>query len=236
MIVFVTPAYQRYELTNICLEQRALLCTELKPATCVVVADDANLGLAYRWGFHTVEQNNEYLGRRFSDGIEYAYKVLEADYVVPIGSDSWVHASYFKDLMPDQFRSSHLQQAYSPDGTQSIDLYVEERRQPGGVWPFVIPKTMLVASNGRPCRYEIQQGCDYDTYTGLGKPEPVYVDLFPAQYTSFKSVAIQKSQYHKVAVVHGQSQKARNGTEVFEHLAQYYPQHLVAALQRYYGQ
>ena len=87
-IWFVTPSWQRYDLSAVCFDQRLDVIRTLAEhgieAHCVVVADDENLDLARERGFATVEQDNEWLGRRFNDGIEYACR-NGASRVVPIG-------------------------------------------------------------------------------------------------------------------------------------------------------
>src|ERR1051325_10020747 len=94
---FVTPAWQRYELSAVCFDQRLLVMDALRAAgveaQCVVVADDENLDLARERGFARVEQDNEWLRRRFNDGIEYA-AYQGATRIVPIGSDSWIDPDY----------------------------------------------------------------------------------------------------------------------------------------------
>jgi hypothetical protein len=103
LIYFVTPAWQRYELSEVCFEQRKRVIDRLNgygiEAHCVVVADDANIDIALSAGFEIVEQDNEWLGRRFNDGIEYAAR-QGAEWIVPIGSDSWIDLAYFLPL-PD---------------------------------------------------------------------------------------------------------------------------------------
>lgn len=54
-VLFVTPAWKRYELTRLCLWQRRLACDSLFEAgiyaTSVVIADDDNLDIAREFGF-----------------------------------------------------------------------------------------------------------------------------------------------------------------------------------------
>ena len=96
---FVTPAWQRYELTAVCLRQRQWVIEQLADhgieARCVVVADDENLDIARALGFDVVEQRNDRgLGRKFNDGYEHAARA-GATWIVPIGSDSWIDPRYF---------------------------------------------------------------------------------------------------------------------------------------------
>ena len=87
---FVVPAHGRYELTRICLEQLRRTCDALPyDATAVVVAEDQNLYTAADLGFATVHRDNDFLARKFNDGIQLAcdpnYNPEPADYVVPFG-------------------------------------------------------------------------------------------------------------------------------------------------------
>ena len=95
---FVTPAWRRFALSAVCFEQRRRVIDELAAhgieAHCVVVADDRNLALAREAGFETVKRDNRWLGSRFNDGIEYA-GLHGAEWIVPIGSDSWIDPAYF---------------------------------------------------------------------------------------------------------------------------------------------
>lgn len=70
------PAHGRLELASICLRQLRRTCDALTvngiEATAVVVADDENLDAARALGFGTVERDNQFVSRRFNDGIEMA--------------------------------------------------------------------------------------------------------------------------------------------------------------------
>lgn len=100
-IWFVTPAWQRYELSELCFDQRRHVIDSLAEqgiaAKCVVIADDGNLDLARDRGFEVVAQDNQWLGRKFNDGMEYAFR-NGASRVVPIGSDSWIDPAYFMPM------------------------------------------------------------------------------------------------------------------------------------------
>ena len=234
-IVFVTPAFERYELSDICFAQHRLAHIQLGDATSVVVADDHNIDIAKSFGFWTIREDNEYLGRRFNAGIEFAYKELKADYIVPIGSDSWIDYHYFEGLSPNIFRSATLQTIFSPDGKERSDLKVRPALQPGGVGPFVIPRAMLHKSNGRPCKDRLYNSCDLHTYLGLGEPEPEYLNLHPWQYTSFKSdphTQPQISYYHRQIVKHA---IYTTRDKPFDVLADYFPYKLIQRIKRLYG-
>src|ERR1035437_1174260 len=95
---FVTPAWGRFEIVAVCLEQRARVIAELAAdgieAHQVVIADDENLDIARALGADVVESPNV-VARKFNDGMEYAGK-HGADWIVPIGSDSWIATDYLR--------------------------------------------------------------------------------------------------------------------------------------------
>jgi len=93
--MFVMPVFGRLELTKLCMDQLRWTCDaisvgELHANAIVVGHEEELLEHARELGFWTVHQENEPLGRKFNDGIEAAH-VAGADYVVPCGSDNWVH-------------------------------------------------------------------------------------------------------------------------------------------------
>lgn len=181
---FVTPAWRRFALSAVCFEQRRRVIGELADhgieARCVVVADDENLDLARAAGFDTVERDNDYLGRRFNDGIEYACQ-QGADYVVPIGSDSWIDAAYLHPL-PAQGRA-RTSRMYAAVTVDRIALLSVER---GGAGPYIIPRHALEQSRFRPSKDLIPRGVDASTIAGLGPVKWEYLDVDPLQYIGFR--------------------------------------------------
>ena len=147
---FVTPAWKRYEMTALCLEQRQRVIAELAKhdieAYQVVIADDENLDIARALGCATVERNNEMVGRKFNDGMEYA-GTHGAEWIVPIGSDSWIDPAYFLDL-PD-LRYTRTSTAYCTVTADSLaELKVASGDYSAG--PFVFHRRLLKHSGFRP--------------------------------------------------------------------------------------
>lgn len=182
---FVVPAWQRYELTKVCLEQKLSVIDHLlqKDIDCslVLVADDANLDIAKSLDFHTVVQNNDWLGRKFNDGIEYAAN-HGADWIVPIGSDSWIHPSFFDKLPPDdKVMTSRLYTAVKRDKMAKLKI-----TSVGGVGPYVLPYSILQPLSFRPVQDKIKRGIDRSTRKSLGDVEWVNNDLFHLQYVGFR--------------------------------------------------
>ena len=161
---FVTPAWQRFELTRICLEQRRQVCDELLErfgleATCVVVADDENLNLAEEFGFETVERDNQWLGQKFNDGYEAA-ALAGADYVYAIGSDSWIDPDYFAELPGlGEVRMSRFVSIVRSDGRERMDLDVV---YPSGGYgaAAIVPVQLFAARGYRPCKERISSGME----------------------------------------------------------------------------
>lgn len=209
MLWFVSPAWRRFDVTRLALEQRAHLCGVLAArgidAQGVVVADDDNLDIAREHGFETVEQNNDYLGRRFNDGIEYACNEGGATVVVLIGSDDWAHESVF-DRLPVENPDPPVPTAEEPSVSWReapeivagrtitlVDLLTGRlarcRRDRGnGTIPWLIHRAALEPSAFRPIRETQQIGTDQALVSGLGiRPQWVYTDPHDLARVDFKS-------------------------------------------------
>jgi hypothetical protein len=180
---FVTPAWQRYDLSAICFDQRLDVIRTLAAAgieaRCVVIADDENLDLARQRGFDVVEQNNDWLGRKFNDGIEYACR-NGASRVIPIGSDSWIDPAYFLPLThKSRTRTSGLYAVVTAD--RMAELYITDEK---GVGPYVIARDALRSANFRPAK-------DADPWPILARHYPVDLVL--------RARAVMASQARKAA-------------------------------------
>lgn len=185
-IWFVTPAYQRFDVVAICLEQRRRVIAALAGAEiegrCVVVADDENLDIARGLGFDVVEQNNDWLGRRFNDGKEYAGR-HGADWIVPIGSDDWIDPFYLMPLPTvGRTRTSHY---YAPvEPTRLAELWVESI----GAGPRMYHRRLLEPVGFRPSADEINRNTDHNAWLGMPRvPHLEWRDLHPLQYVGFRA-------------------------------------------------
>ncbi len=181
---FVTPAWQRYALSAVCFEQRALVMDELEQAGVearqVVIADDENLDIARGLGFETIEQNNDWLGRRFNDGTEYAAK-HGAEWIVPIGSDSWIDPAYFLPL-PQRLltRTSKLYAVVTEDRLASLSV--------GGTraGPYMFNRRQLERTKFRPSADKISRNIDHTTIRNVGRVRWEERDLHDLQYIGFR--------------------------------------------------
>ena len=186
---FMSPAWQRFELSAVCFEQRRRSMDVLEAAgieaRCVIVADDENLDIARGLGFDVVEQDNEWLGRKVNDGFEYAFK-HGADYIVPIGSDSWLDPEFLLPLhSPRVVRTSRF---YAP---VEIDRLAElSVTGMNGAGPHVWPRRYLERSGFRPIvAQQINRNLDSSTIRGIASRTPItweWRDLYPLQYVGFR--------------------------------------------------
>jgi len=181
----VTPAWQRFDLSAVCFEQHRRVIDTLArhgiEAHQVVVADDANLDIARGLGFDVVERDNEWLGRKFNDGMEYA-GLHGADWIVPIGSDSWIDPAYFLPLpRPSLTRTS-------PNYcVVEADRMAELRVGRNGAGPYVFHRSLLAPKGFRPAEDELAKGIDGSTIRGITRPivwRPL--TLHPFQYVGFR--------------------------------------------------
>jgi hypothetical protein len=228
VIWFVTPAFQRFELTRVCLEQRRraidFLAERGVAAQCVVVADDQNADTAKELGFAVVRRRNYALGKRFNDGIEYAAR-NGAEWIVPIGSDSFIDPAYLFPLPADHvMRSSTLYAIAEPERLGRLRI-----RSAHGVGPYMIPRSHLPPSM-RPAANYLNRGIDGSTLRGLTHGWTVEkVDLHPWQYIGFRretgrsEAHPQMNSYNKLYGRLGVGEEY----EVAERLSEYYPPELV---------
>ncbi len=219
---FVTPAYQRYELSAICFEQRARVIETLADAGieahCVVVADDENLALARGLGFDTFTQDNEWLGRKFNDGIEYAAQ-HGASRIVPIGSDSWIDPAYFLPLVPESNTlTSPLYCVVTAD--RLAEISVDDAK---GAGPYVFNRHALRSARFRPAKDEISHGVDGSTVRGIRyQIRWKQRNLHPFQYVGFRGQP-HITSYESLMATWG----VREHTNPWAILAQHYPSDLV---------
>lgn len=218
---FVTPAWQRFDLTRVVLEQRRRILDWLSErdveAYQVVVADDQNADLAESLGFDAVRSPNYALGRRFNDGIEYAAR-HGAECIVPIGSDSFLDPAYLFPLPAEHvLRSSTLYAVAEAERIGRLSV-----RRGVGVGPYMIPSAHLPKSR-RPADDFRKRGIDGSTIRGLRRGwRTEFVDLHPWQYVGFRSHP-QMNSYDKLYGRLGVGEEYN----VAEVLAEHYPADLV---------
>jgi glycosyltransferase involved in cell wall biosynthesis len=221
VIFFVTPAWQRFELTRVVLAQRRRIIDFLAErdveARCVVIADDLNADIAESHGFDVLRNRNYALGRRFNDGIQYAAQ-QGAEWIVPIGSDSFLDPAYLFPLPAEGvMRSSTLYAIAEPGRLGRLRV-----ARSIGVGPYMIPRAYLPTSQ-RPADEHRKRGIDSSTIRGLKRGwKREWVDLHPWQYVGWRSYP-QMNSYDKLYERIGVGQES----EVAERLSEHYPSDLV---------
>ena len=226
-LYFVTPAFQRYELAAVCFDQWKQIAASLAAhdveLRVVVVSDDENLDLARATGFDTVERDNDWLGRRFNDGIEYACR-NGADWVAPVGSDSWIMPEYLYPLPEtDQSRRGRLLTVVKSD--RLAELYVTNI----GVGPYMYHRSQLEHCDFRPSDEKIRRGVDTSTWLGVLQGGVIEWDernVSQYQHVSFRAKP-HLTKYTRLWAAYGQ----RESYQPWEILREHFPADLVARAQ-----
>lgn len=205
----------------------------------MIVADDDNLDIAAEFGFETVEQSNEHLGRKFNDGIERAFSE-GADVVVLIGSDDWLHVSAF-DRMPADYCEPRWPSDDEPvvvmssgpevvAGTEIalvdlVDGRLRRCRSRGryGTIPWLINRKALERCGGRPLPDHQGKGIDGRLAVGLNRPRFVFHDPHPLARVDFKS----DTNLNSFDVISGAIGYGDVETDPWPLLAELYPEPLV---------
>jgi hypothetical protein len=214
---FVCPAHGRLELSRICLRQLRRTCGQLAEhgvdATAVVVADDENLDTAAELGFGMVERDNDYLARKYNDGLQLAcdpsLNPEPADYAVPIGSDDWIDHRILHHLPPSDAVLGFRDVAFvSEDGRELTETRLNYE---GGVGVRVYPARLLEVCGYRPADEDRRRGCDtsilwntrheYHRAYG-GQLRILYGDQHPRQIVDWKTHGHQMNAYETVAARH----------------------------------
>lgn len=234
VLYFVTPAWGRYEMVRICLEQRRRVIEELRlvgiEAHQVVVADDENLNIAVSVGAHTVRRDNRSLGAKFNDGMQYAGE-NGADWIVPIGSDSWIVSDYFYPLTDPSHTLTSPTYA-SVTRRELVTLRVAPQRLDRAAGPYVFHRSLLEPCGFRPAGEALGKGVDRSTVAGIRAHSTIIWEprtIHPFQYIGFRYPPFLTS-HQKL------SQKWGVGAHVpWPTLAEYYPRDLVKAAQEAMG-
>lgn len=222
---FVTPAYQRFALAEVCFDQwkqiSAALAAHGVEFRAVIVSDDENLEIARAAGFDTVEQDNDWLGRRFNDGYEYACR-NGADWVTGVGSDSWIHPDYLWPL-PDPDVARHSRNLTVITSTKMAELWVTLN----GATPYLFHRSLLEPISFRPAEDRIRRGCDSSTIVGIEYARGRRIDweernLGAAQHISFRAKP-HLTKYTRLWAAYGQ----RETYDPFGFLAEHFDAELV---------
>jgi len=226
-VCFVTPAWGRFDLTEVCAWQRVNVIRTLAEhgieAYAVYIADDANLDIALGCGFETVEQNNDFLGRKFNDGMQWAGE-QGYDWIVPIGSDSWIDPKYFLPLPdPSETRTSPLYCAVTD--TRLAELRSHDAK---GIGPYMFHRSLLESCGFRPASDTLHKSIDRSTIAGINAPiNWVEHNLHPFQYVGFRGFP-HLTPYDLLVEKLG----VREHSDPWTILSGYYPTDLVTRVRR----
>ena len=238
---FVVPAYRRFELTRVCLRQLMRTCDALSQydieATAVVVGDDQNLDFAEMLGFATVRRENQPLGRKFNDGIEYGAspEYLGCDYVMPMGTDNWIdHELVLAQMPPEGMIGAHrLFTMIHESGDRSVPLNIH---YDGGDGMRTIPSYLLEPLRYRPAEEDRERAVDTSIWNRLGRvhggrPPFHYVDVQPMQVVGFQSHEEQLNTYKTLREAF---QVGPERADHWDKLCDHYPEESVADAREVY--
>jgi hypothetical protein len=239
-LLFVTPAWQRYDLTRLCLWQLRLTCDALAgeglTASAIVIADDENLDTAREFGFGTIERDNRATSAKYNDGIQLAcdpeLNPRPADYVVPIGSDDWVDHRILLDLPPlDTIYGFQRLSFVRPDGREMVQRFVNVR---GGCGIRIYPRQVFEKLHWRPADEDRKRACDTSIITNLWRevrPRIMHLEIDPKQIVDWKSPDVQLNPYDSLTF----HRAFANPQDPFEALQGWYPDESLRAMAEHYS-
>ena len=237
---FIVPAHGRLSLSRVCLRQLRRTCDSLcengVEATTVVIACDENLDTARDLGFGTIERDNQFVSRKYNDGIQLAcdpdYNPRPADYVVPCGSDDWVDWRLFTDLpSPDTMVGFQRLSFVREDGREMVQRFVNVR---GGCGVRIYPRELVARLGYRPADEDRYRACDTSIITNLWRHERFNIfhrDLDPRQIVDWKSSDIQLNPYTSLTF----HKTFTNPQDPFTALADLYPSEALAEMREHYS-
>jgi hypothetical protein len=241
---FVVPVHGRLPLAAICLRQLRRTCDALRQegveATAVIVADRPNLRelnrrLKGNLGFGTVERDNQFLSRRFNDGIQLAcdpkYNPRPADYIVPIGSDDWVDYRILLDL-PDSNTIIGFQQMsfVREDGKEMVARFLNYT---GGSGIRIYPRDVVRRLGFRPADEDRRRGCDTSILTNIASRQRFlnirHREIDARQLVDWKSPGQQLNAYSDLA-----KYQQQGISDPFDSLAEIYPAEALREMRAHY--
>lgn len=235
-IWFVVPAHGRPELSAICLRQLKRTCDRLKKfdiyATAVVIANDENLDTAADLGFWGYDQNNDFLGRKFNDGMELAAQE-GAEFVIPMGSDDWLDYRWItaKPLHPNKLRCARWMAMVAEDGRRIQSIMVN---YDGGIGPRIIPVSMIEKFRYRPAPEDRKRGYDMATLNRIKtihKGDFIdYYDFSSYQLIDWKTGGANLNSYQSCAI-----HRVRESGQVWAKLADCFPAESLREMRAFYA-
>jgi hypothetical protein len=243
-LAFIVPVHERLALADICLRQLRRTCDALKDAgvraSAVVISDRATLDTLdpLALGFAIVERDNQFLSRRFNDGIQLAcdpkFNPNPVDYVVPFGSDDWADHRLFLEPLPKDYEVQGFQHMsfVSEDGTEISSTFLNYE---GGSGIRIIPHVLVAPLGYRPADEDRPRGCDTSILRNLrryhgDRMKVKHMHIHERQIVDWKSPSAQLNSYRDVTAI----RHSQTSDDPFTVLAEFYPAEALDEMQRHY--
>ena len=232
-IWFITPAHGRFDLARVCLRQLRRTCDSLIEngieAAAVVIADDENLDTARELGFGTVRRNNEFLGRKYNDGFQFAcdrrYNPRPADFAMPYGTDDWIDYRILLEPPPrNTIIAFNTLTLVRPD-RRVMRAHVIDRNAGPGLRMY--PRSILSKAGYRPADEDRKKGCDTSTLVNLKQVARFNVEYRPIdarQIVDWKSETEQVTPYRTM----GWRNITQQWDDPLDELSDFYPREAIA--------
>lgn len=243
---FVVPVHGRLGVALVCLRQLRRTCDALikegVAASAVVIADQddlRSLRMPGRFGFATVRRNNDFLGRRFNDGIQLAtdprHNPHPADYVVPCGSDDWVDHRLFLDLPPQDTIVGFQRMSFVNETATEISTTFLGYR--GGAGIRIIPRALVAELGYRPADEDRKRAIDTSILSNLTRhhDDRLKVEhrhLHDRQIVDWKTPTTQLNSYVNVTRLYSVGD---GPADPFDELADVYPGEAIAEMRAHYA-
>jgi hypothetical protein len=240
----VTPVWRRYELTRVCMMQRAEMVKGLREKygiECVVVYvgdEPEHEGAAREYGFEWVEHDNKGLGAKWNAGYKRA-RDLGCTHVMAMGSDGFLHESVIGEapLYDDRVTTMTGFAAFRADGGERLDMFI--RTAAGYGVNMIYPVTLLGPEPCDPSPSKMR-GTDSSTWRRCRdylRRQPIIVTQKqpPLAYTNFQSPEEQVTPWKNLDV-HRRAALAEHRPEhVFNDLRKFYSDAIVDAIEGLYA-
>lgn len=247
-LTFVVPVHaERVRLAAVCLRQLHRTCEALTAngvhANAVVVSDAESLDeldpLAL--GFATVERDNDFLGRRFNDGIQLAtdpaFNPAPADYVVPFGSDDWADHRLFLEPLPadNEIQGFQTVAFVNEDATEIAETCL---RWQGGSGIRIIPRALVAPLGYRPCDEDRPHGCDTSILSNLRRHHGDRLRVVDSLHLHGCQIVDWKTAGHQLHTFRDMTscRSPRISGDPFAVLAEFYPVDAIEEMRHHYAQ
>ena len=240
-VFIVTPAWGRIDVSKIVFSNFRYIKSALFKygisVEVVVVADDANLSLAKKYGLKSVMSKNDYLGKKFNDGYQFAFN-NGADLVIPVGSDSLISPSIIKSSLSMSKENtivfSSIHSVIREDGKMIGNIKSRVSRDnpnKGALWLY--RRNNMKRCGFRPCNEKINKGCDRSTIESLVKKNKgirmIINDVNFYQHVGIKSRGVQICKYNDY-----RSQFSEEVRDPCIALKKHFPKSIIKNLKVYY--